>query len=252
MNKRAFFGILLVGVLGSVALILSGCDTAMAQGAATGTVKVKVAFQGTPPTMKKLITTADPFCAGKVVTDESVLVANGALQNAVASLDGVAGTFTPPSASVVVDQNGCHYAPHVTMMQVGQNLEVKNSDQTLHNVHAYKAQAKAAPATLEAKGTAFNRAMFQGMANIKQKIEQDGNVLKLKCDVHPWMTGYVFVSKNPFAAVSGADGAALINNVPAGAHTLKVWHEKFGEKTQQVTVTAGATAEVTITYQPGA
>lgn len=239
ISTRKFWMVLIGGLVAASLLAFSSRELS-AQGA-TGTIKIKVALQGTPPTMTKLQTASDPFCAGKTVMDESVISGGGALKNAVAYLDGVAGTFTAPATSVVIDQNGCHYSPHVALMQVGQTLEIKNSDQTLHNVHCYKGQE-----------TVFNRAMFQGMANIQHKVEQNGNVLKLKCDVHPWMTGYIFVTKNPFAAVSGDDGVATIANVPAGAHTLKIWHEKLGEQTQAVTVTAGGTAEVTVTYQPGA
>jgi hypothetical protein len=71
-----------------------------------------------------------------------------------------------------------------------------------------------------------------------------GDVVKFKCDVHPWMTGYVLVTDNPFFSVTGDDGAFEIKNVPAGKYTVEVWHERLGSQTQEVTVADGKPVEL--------
>lgn len=227
------------------AYILQGQRLSAEEAAATGgTIKVTVlAGEGVVATAdKKLQTASDPFCAGKTVVDETVvLTADKKLQNVVAALDGVTGTFPAPTTPAVVDQNGCHYVPHVLTAQVGQKIQIKNSDTTLHNVHGYKGTA-----------TDFNRAMFQNMPPIEHSYAENGEVRKIKCDVHPWMTGFIYLTNHPFVGVTGADGTVTLSNVPAGTHNLKVWHEKLGEKTQVVTVTAGQTTEVSVSLAPPA
>ena len=66
--------------------------------------------------------------------------------------------------------------------------------------------------------------------------------VKMKCDVHPWMGAWVHVMTHPFHAVTGDDGSYTIKGVPAGTHTLVMWHAKFGEQKTQVTVASQQTA----------
>src|SRR5205085_6700936 len=112
----------------------------------------------------------------------------------------------------------------------GQPVEVRNSDQTLHNIHAYRGSM-----------TVLNQAQIAGSAPVT-KVPKDTDIWKLKCDVHPWMTGYVAVSQNPYFAVTGDDGRYLILNVPPGRYVLEAWHEKFGKKSTPIVV-AGALPE---------
>jgi hypothetical protein len=103
----------------------------------------------------------------------------------------------------------------------------------LHNVHTYKG-----PATL------FNMAQPQGMPPMKKKFATVGDVVKFKCDVHPWMTGYVVVTDNPHFAVTGDDGSFEIKDVPAGKYTVEIWHEKYGSQTKELTVADGKAADL--------
>ena len=170
------------------------------------------------------------------VTGEEVVVnKNGTLKNVLISVkDGLAGkTFPAAKGKVVFDQLGCIYKPHVLGVQLGQELEILNSDPTLHNVH-----------TLSKENTQFNRAMpTKGMKiNVKfDKVE----TFKVKCEVHPWMSAYIGVFNHPFYAVTGDDGSFTIKGLPAGEYTVETWHEKYGARTAKVKVaaTGAATAE---------
>jgi plastocyanin len=203
--------------------------TAVAAAAGSGSIKGTVKVTGKVPPRKELSMKADPYCAKQPPTKDEDVVAGGAgeLKNVVVRIaKGLSGTFPTPTTEAVIDQQGCHYKPHVMVAQAGQPVLIKNSDQTMHNVHTYKG-----PTTL------FNQAQVFGMPPIKKKFPTVGDVVKFKCDVHPWMTAYLVVTDNPFFAVSGDDGSFTIKDVPAGTYTVEAWHERLGTKQTQVTVT---------------
>jgi plastocyanin len=179
---------------------------------------------------------ADPVCAGlhdESVHTEQVVGDEGVLGNVFVYVkSGLTGSYPPPSESKLLDQVGCQYFPHVSGIQVGQTLVIRNSDPTLHNVHA-----------LPQKNQEFNQGQpFQGM-ELERAFDQPEVMVRFKCDVHPWMGSYTGVLDHPFYAVSAADGSFSIANVPAGAYTLEAWHETLGTRTLDVTVDEGATVE---------
>ena len=207
---------------------------------AGGSIKGAIKLDGKAPKREPLNMKADPFCAKQQSgLDEEVVVASGGgLKNVVVRIaKGVSKPPAAPTDPAVIDQNGCMYRPRVVVAQAGQPVEIRNSDQTLHNVHTYKG-----PATL------FNVAQVQGMPAIKKKFPTVGDVIKFKCDVHPWMTGYVLVTDNKFHAVTGDDGSFDIKDVPPGKYTIEAWHEKLGTKTQEVTVAADKPVELKLEF----
>jgi len=208
---------------------------------AQGTISGHVKLTGTPPANKRIPMGADPNCltinAGKKVLQEAVIVApGGGLANVFVSLKG---SFANASggAAAVIDQRGCTYHPRIQGTRVGQTLLVKNSDQTLHNIHS-----------LSTKGNDFNAGQPQAGMVFKYQLKSEEVMLHVKCDVHPWMTGYIGVVNHPYYAVSDATGAFTIANVPAGTQTVQVWHEKYGLSTQTVDVKAGATTNVDFAF----
>jgi plastocyanin len=202
-------------------------------------VEGRVKLNGTPPDMPMTRRDADPFCAKTPMKDEEVIVGpQGGLANVVVRVtEGASGHYDPPTTPASLDQSACMYRPRVQAIVAGQQLSIRNGDQTLHNVHGYKG-----PSTL------FNQAEIPGLPPMAKKVGEAGDVLKFKCDVHPWMTGYVVVNSNPFFAVTGNDGWFRIGNLPPGTYTLTAWHERYGTKTAQVTVAEGKPAEVSFAY----
>ncbi len=193
-------------------------------------LKGSVRFSGTAPAAKKIDTKSDPSCGGGSVPAEEVMVnANGTLKNVfVYAKEGVPNQkFDTPAQTVTLDQRGCQYLPHVLGLQTGQTLEMINSDSTLHNVHGMPAKSKQ-----------FNLGMpLKGM-KLKRTFDQPEIMVKLKCDVHPWMSAYAGVLTHPFFSVTDENGNFEIKNLPAGTYTVEAWHEKFGTQTQRVTVDA--------------
>jgi|SRR5579862_5033309 len=223
---------------GSAAQKLLTPETAPASG--TAAIKGTVTLTGTPPEMQLTKRDADPFCARTPMKDEEVVVgAGGALKNVIVRITkGITGNYEPPMSNVTIDQSQCMYRPRVAMIMAGQSLLIRNSDQTLHNVHTYKGAS-----------TLFNQAEVPGLPAIAKTFKDaTGEILKFKCDVHPWMTGYVGVSAHPFFAVTGEDGKFEIPKVPAGKYTLEAWHERFGTLSQEITVEANKPTTVTFAF----
>jgi plastocyanin len=199
----------------------------VASPAAAGEIKGIVKYAGAPPKLVPLVATKDASTCGKELPDQSLLVSNGRLENVVVTLKGGSAKVEP--GKVTVDQQHCHYVPHVQAAAVGSSVDILNSDPILHNIHGYLGNA-----------TVFNLAMPLKNQKIPRKLDKPG-LVRLKCDVHAWMSGYIVVTDSPYA-VSGKDGAFEIKNVPPGSYTVTAWHEKLGEKTSQVTVPASGAA----------
>lgn len=138
---------------------------------------------------------------------------------------------------VVVDQKNCQFAPHVVLLHKDQLLEVKSSDPIGHNVH------------LTSFNVNFNQMLAPGGA-IEKKIDAEKRPIRLTCDIHPWMSGWIGVFDHPFFAVTGDDGSFEITGVPAGEQKLVVWQETVGYATpglaagMSVNVQAGKTSDV--------
>lgn len=208
--------------------------------AGNATIKGVVNFTGKAPEMKVPAKRKDAeFCKGKEVKYNAVIANNGKLKDAFIRIEngGVKGKFDAPKTAAVIDQVDCMYSPRIQGVVAGQEISIKNSDGTLHNVHTYKGAE-----------SWFNQAQPKGADPINKEMPEDQTVVKFSCDVHPWMRGFVVVTDHPFFAVSGDDGSFTIEKVPAGKYKLEAWHSKYGVKTVEVDVADGKTVEATFTY----
>ena len=218
---------------------------------ATGTVSGVISYDGTPPAAKKIDTSADPVCGQKnpnLATDDTI-VTDGKLANTFVYIkEGtVEGgkkigdyTWATPTTAAQLDQNGCHYAPHVMGVQVNQKISITNSDATQHNIHP---TPKLNPE--------WNQTQANGAAPIEKSFARPEVLIPIKCNQHPWMKAYVGVMRTPFFAVSGTNGAFEIKGVPPGKYTVVAWREggaNGSEKTMEVTVTANAPAQANFSF----
>ncbi len=205
-----------------------------------GTVTGIVKFDGTPPPPETIEVSKDNAVCGEEKVRVTVEVgAEGGLANAVVWIDGIAkGKDWGSMPSAMVDQKDCSYTPHIQLAKEGATIEIVNSDAVLHNIHAYHNDTE----------TLFNLAQpMQGMKTPKT-LSKSGPV-HLKCDVHSWMSAWVFVAGHPYYAVTDAGGTFSLGDVPPGDYTVKAWHEKLGEKSLPVTVAAGGTATADFVMQ---
>lgn len=212
--------------------------------ATAGTVTGKIRFTGKAPARKKIDLDEDPQCAKlhkEPVYDETVQVGRkGALVNAFVYIKtGFEGRkFEPPADPVVIDQHGCGFVPRVIGMQTGQALKAVNSDPVTHNIHP---RAKV--------NREWNQNQPEGAEPAVRKFAFPEVMIRVKCNIHPWMKAWIGVVDNPYFAVTGADGGFEMKNVPPGVYTIEAWQEALGMQEQQVTVAASGKAAAEFTFK---
>jgi hypothetical protein len=208
----------------------------LAFAAHAGEIRGRVKLTDAPPARKVRQISKDANICGNRQPDESVLVAkDGGLANVVVSLAAAAEGDWPDPPPPVLDQEMCRFVPHVVVAQVGQKLDMLNSDPVFHNAHGKRSEE-----------TLFNTAFPEKVKPRSVTLEESG-IIEVGCDAgHDWMRAYIHVFDHPFFAVSGKDGRFTME-VPPGRHTLKIWHEHYGTRTTPVEVGLGG-ADVLIEF----
>ncbi|OJH40979.1 carboxypeptidase regulatory-like domain-containing protein [Cystobacter ferrugineus] len=201
-----------------------------------GTVQGTITFKGTPPTPAPITPSQDPACQGMPPADQSLQVKAGKLENVLVRVRGLM-PLSPRTRPAVVDQKQCSYTPRVQGVAVGQPILIKNSDGTLHNARA-----------IAGTRSIFNVAQPPRGKPVQRTLPAEAEVVRLKCDIHPWMVSWVVVNPNPYFATSNADGAYTIEHLPAGTYTLEAWHEVLGTKTAEITVKEGETTALAFEF----
>jgi plastocyanin len=232
MKTKYYLLIMTTGILG---LSLYGPISGVLGGPAdpSSSLKGEVKFEGAAPKPSHIDMSADPLCAKAhatpATTEDIVVGANGGLANVVVYVsDGLSSsTFQPPAQPAVFEQKGCQYKPHVLAMQTNQKLSVVNSDETTHNIHPNPSNNRE-----------WNMTQPHGMP-LEQTFAREEIAIPVKCNVHPWMRGYIAVFKHPYFAVTDKNGAFDLKDLPPGTYTITAWQEKLGSQTQKVTVAAG-------------
>jgi len=208
-------------VVGSSIFFMFLAFTLNAQAAVSG----KVTLTGKPAKGDVPINAAaDPKCqhGPDFKTEHWKIGPGGELGDVVVSVTN-APAGTPSTEKPVITQKGCKYLPHVSAVQKGQTVTIMNDDDTLHNVHAIADAGKGK--------SLFNLGQpIKGMKSDK-KFDEAG-IVKLKCDVHPWMLSYLAVVDTPYFAVTKEDGTfTLPAGLPDGEYTIQAWHSRFAELT---------------------
>ena len=263
LSKRARFCLGLIAVLSLVSLASScgGPKTEEDTGGPTaktfkpkgneGTISGKVSYNGAAPEAKKIDTSADAACTAKSpnLTSEEWVVKDGKVANSFVYIkDGTLAdgskvgdwSFESSKTPVTLDQNGCHYKPHVLGVMVKQEITITNSDATTHNIHF-----------TPKNNPDWNQQQANGAAALKHQLNVAEVLVPVKCNQHPWMKAYIGVLKHPFFAVSGDDGSFTIKGVPPGKYTVIAWHEGGVNGTEQkmeVTVPASGAATADFTF----
>jgi hypothetical protein len=199
------------------------------------TIEGKVVFNGAVPT-QKIIPNKDVEVCGSPREEPLIEVGpDKGVQNAVVYLVEVAKGKAWPALGKTpeLDNRKCRFEPHVQVIRAGP-LDVVNDDPVLHNTHGYYG-----------KRTAFNLALPNKGQRIPVELPRPG-VVRIDCDAHGWMEGWIYVVDNPYYAITGADGKFSITDVPPGNYTLVAIQSLTGPNQQPVTVTAGKPTNLTI------
>jgi len=214
-------------------------------GSLTGTIQ----YSGKKPARIVIEMSGDPACMeahqleahGGKAHDESLVVnPNGTLANVFVYVkSGLEGkTFEVPSTPVTIDQRGCWFHPRVLGIQVGQKLEVINSDPVTHNIHP-----------MAQINREWNHSQGQGDPPLARKFLKPEVMIRVKCNIHSWMHAFIGVVDNPYFAVTGADGSFKIDNLPPGNYVIEAWQETLGTQDAKITVAPGAKIESSFTFK---
>ena len=211
--------------------------------AKAGNVTGRVIFEGAPPENALVKVESDPVCTHanpEGLRFEHFAVKDGGLDNVFVYVKDGFGNyyFDVPTEAVKLDQQGCRYLPHVFGARVGQPIEIVNSDETMHNVHA-----------MPDVNREFNFGqMIKGMKNTEVFTARE-IMVPFTCNVHPWMKAFGGIVDHPYFAVTSAGGKFELKNLPAGTYTVEAWHEKLPPQTQTVTVGEKETKTISFTFK---
>ena len=209
--------------------------------AGSATVAGTVRFEGTAPERQRIrqVRECEALHEEPVLADNVVVNEDGTLKWVFVYVKEGLGdqVFPTPEEPVVLDQENCMYTPHVFGVQAGQPIRILNSDPLSHNIHALPDE---------------NRPFNFGMPNEgdeRERVFREPEVMvRIKCDIHPWMLAWAGVLEHPYYGVTGDDGTFSLDELPAGDYVIEAWHEEYGTQTQNVTVGDGETQSIDFTF----
>lgn len=210
------------------------------QPAIAGTISGEVKFTDALPKLPPVIVSKDQDYCGEILPNEIYSIdATGGLRNVVVFLENAPTKASPNAQKLnVIENSGCRYSPRIYAMQKGERLQIKNTDPKLHIPHSYLQDRTVFMLSLPFRNT---------ILEATQKIKEAG-ILKLVCDTHAWMLGYIHVFDHPYFAVTDERGIFSIPNVPPGTYTLKAWHEDGGMKVQEISVGDSKENKLTVEF----
>lgn len=204
----------------------------------------RVLFEGDVPKLEPLevgARSSEGCCpAGQQVdrTNPTLLLSeDGGIANVVVTIDVEGAEVTVPEAPLVMANHLCQFEPHVIVAPVGATVEFTNGDEAPHNIHTYPL-----------KGASLNRTITKGTAT--RTILERTDRIRVTCDLHPWMEGWIFVTDTPFHALTDDHGAFRIEGLPPGEHPATLWHERLGK--QKATVVVQADGEISVEWRMSA
>lgn len=226
----------------AVALALGGIAGNGAANPGSGSVSGKVTLNGTPPKSKPLDLSKEPECvklrASSPLFAENVVTGPGnSLKNVVVYISaGDAENVPPPSVPALFDQQGCHYTTHVLALRMGQEVKISNSDPFSHNIHP-----------LAKVNREWNKMQPPGTPPFSYAYDHE-EFIPIKCNIHPWMSGYFVVLKTSHFMVTGDDGRFTLPNLPPGHYVITAWHEQYGTQAKEVTISGAESQSLDFTF----
>jgi len=226
----------------AVAMVVCGIPAICLGGPGSGSVSGKVTLNGAPPKPKPLDLSKEPGCvklrASNPLYAENVVTGPGnSLRNVVVYISaGDSENVAPPATPGLYDQEGCHYTTHVLVLRAGQEVKISNSDPFSHNIHP-----------LAKVNREWNKMQPPGTPPFTYAYDRE-EFIPIKCNIHPWMSGYFVVLKTSHFMVTGDDGRFSLPNLPPGHYVITAWHEVYGTQSKEVTIGGSESQSVDFTF----
>lgn len=228
INRYTYLVILVICLL--VSYNTKGVVAAYEEGDVSngGTISGTVKLAGDAPEAKMLRVDKDhKTCGHDAIPSEALILSSDkGVKNAVVSISNISKGKKFEGGTPSLDQKGCVFVPHVSMIPQGGSIKLLNSDDVMHNLHSWSM-----------KNTAFNEGVAGGGGLSKTFVHPE--TIKITCDVHKWMTSWLIVQDNPYYVLTDESGNFKIGDIPPGTYTLQAWQESLGKVTQEVTVKSG-------------
>ena len=213
MRARVGVAPLLLALVLLAAPVLAYEEVASPDG---GVLAGTVRFRGTPPTLDVAVVRKHRDVCGEHPSEALVLGPDRGVSGSVVMIHGVT-RGKRRALDAVLEIAGCRFNAHVTAMALGTRARVKNADPVLHNARGLDGRTPVFDVALPAK---------EQTIDISRRLTRPG-VIRVVCDAHPHMAGWMVVHDSPYVAVTDARGAYRIDGVPPGTWKVTMWHEGF-------------------------
>jgi len=222
------------------ALSFLGVLAVSAAGQTSGAITGKVTLTGTPPKSQVIDMSKEPECVKlnpkRRMAEDTVTGPGDALKNVVVFISVGAPAKSAPTTPVSLNQQNCHYTTRVLAFQVGQEVQVFNSDPLTHNIHPM-------PIT----NREWNKVQLRGTPPFSSSFSSP-EFIPVKCNLHPWMRAYLAVLGTSYFAVTTEDGLFTLPDLPPGRYTVTAWHETYGTRREEITVVGGQQVTIDFVY----
>ncbi len=211
--------------------------------ATAGSITGKVTYDGPKPKPTAVDMSSDPACVkahgGKAYDEALIIGPKGSLANTFVYVSkGLEPyRFDVPKEPVTIDQRGCWFQPRVLGVQVGQTVNIINSDPVTHNIHP-----------MAHMNSEWNHSQGPGDPPMHRTFSKPEIMIPVKCNIHNWMHAWIGVVENPFFAVTKEDGSFDLSGLPPGTYTVTAWHEGLETQTATVTVPKSGTVSADLQF----
>ncbi len=196
----------------------------------------RITLNGQIPPPRKLTVNKDVEVCGAVDTVEDIVGSDGGVANVVIEVIGVEESgdwqWQEPQAGYVIRQKKCRFLPNMLVIPKGKQISVYNDDPVGHNVNT----------------GGWNQMQPPGPDPIVRPVESKAPI-KIGCNIHSWMEGWIYPAQSPFYAVTKADGEYSIKAIPPGKYRVVIWHAFLGRQRERITLDAGKVSKLNHVFE---
>jgi hypothetical protein len=216
-----------------------------------GSISGVMKFSGIVPSPKshKVTMGSNPeFCQtiadknGVIAISEVRVSSKQRLADVVVFLQEVERGKSVPKEGPVVTVDRCQFAPRVIGVMDKQTLRMAMRDPIVHQIRGWEMLDKGRLPIFH-----FPDLGEGGEATVPLQTRRS-SIIKLECDQHRFMQGWLLLAANPYVTVSDDDGVFRLTNVPEGTHTVGAWHPALGYQETKVTLISGQEEALELTF----